>query len=495
MARARAPAPVLPCGDISVDVVVVGAGIVGTVAACLLKERGHKVALLDSGNAGHGVTGRSTAKVTAQHSTYLQRIERDHGPAAARTYAAANLAGVKLVADLARKYGLACDLERADSFVYALSDEGVSILEAERAAGNRAGLPMDMVQQTELPFPVEAALRLKDQYQFQPADFVGQLAAIVSGEGSFVLETCPVLDWTESRVVTKNGAIMGRCVIMATHLPLGRVGQFHAKTRPHMHPVLVVPVEPERVPAGMYISVDEPKRSLRSHRCRDGRTMLILSGPTYKHGNATAEMSALAELDAFAREHFGYSGGGYRWTNEDYTPRDGLPYVGWSGEAGRSLLVATGFDAWGLSNGAAAALILADLCDGQTNEWHSSFDASRHSLGGLGGLVSNASGVARDLLSGHLRNDPQLSSDAREGSIIDVEGRSAGIYRSQAGDLRAVSAVCTHMGCTLGWNPVDRTWDCPCHGSRFSADGLVTHGPATEPLSRISLSTVQEAEE
>lgn len=421
--------------------------------------------------------------MTAQHSTYLQRIEGDHGADAARAYVDANRAGVELVSDLARRQGLDCDLESADSCVYATTDDGLRQLEDERAAAQRAGLPMDLVGETELPYPVRGGLCLADQRQFQPADFVAQLAGTIQGEGSFLFEHSSVDQWDEESVRTAGGSVRARRVIMATHLPLGQVGQYYAHNTPHMHAVLALPVETGRSPAGMYISVDEPKRSLRTHRRHSGETMLILTGPTFKPGDAEAEERGFAELEEFARAHFGYSGGGYRWTNEDYSPRDRLPYVGWSGSAGKSLLVATGFDAWGLSNGAAAGLMLADACEERDNPWAAHFDASRHSLTGLGKLASNAAGFAREVVGGHVHKPPNAASAiAAEGEVVDVGGRAAGLYHSSGGELRAVSAVCTHMGCLVGWNPVDRTWDCPCHGSRFAHDGRVVHGPATEPL-------------
>lgn len=486
IARRSDPGPGPLHGDVDADVAIIGGGIVGIVAARILKDRGQRVVVVEAGRVGHGVTGRSTAKVTAQHSVYLQRIERDHGAEAARMYAEANRAGVDLISELTQRHNLACDLESADSWVYATSEDGVRQLEEEQAAAQRAGLPMEIVRETELPYPVLAGLRLADQRQFQPADFVAMLAATIPGDGSFVFEQSSVSNWDESSIGTPEGLVRARRVIMATHLPLGQVGQFYAHTSPHMHAVLVVPVEPDRAPSGMYISVGEPKRSLRSHRRATGETMLILTGPTFKHGDAAAEAAGFAELEDFAREHFGYAGGGYRWTNEDYSPRDKLPYVGWSGSAGKSLLVATGFDAWGLSNGAAAGLILADLCEERDNPWVNHFNASRHSLKGISELVSNAAGFAQELVGGHAHKPPTApSANAAEGEIVDVGGRAAGLYRCE-GELKAVSAVCTHMGCLVGWNPVDRTWDCPCHGSRFAEDGRVVHGPATEPLDAVS---------
>ena len=475
-------------GETTADFAIIGGGIVGIVAARLLKDRGHRVAVVEAGRVGHGVTGRSTAKVTAQHSTFLHRIERKHGAEAARAYAEFNRAGVGLIADLVQREGLSCDFEPADSFVYATTTEGREKLEEECATANNAGLPMEIVADAGLPYPIECALRLPDQAQFQPARFVAELAATLPGDGSAVFEDSRVIDWTKTEVRTDQGSISARHVIMATHLPLGQVGNFHACTSPHMHAVMAVPVAPERAPEGMHISIDEPKRSLRSHRAASGETFLILTGPTFKHGDAEAEAQGFGELAEFAREHFGYQGGGYRWANEDYTPSDGLPYIGWSGTAGESLLVATGFDAWGLSNGAAAALILADLCEGRDNGWARTFDASRHSLSGFGKSVVNTGKVTGELIGGHLRSDGDPAS-AEEGEIVELNGRAAGIYRGDDGTLRAVSAVCTHMGCKVGWNPVDRTWDCACHGSRFAADGGVIHGPAVERLAPVEWTT------
>ena len=473
-------------GEIDADVAIIGAGIVGAVAARLLKDRGQKVALIEAGRAGFGVTGGSTAKVTAQHATFVQSVEKDHGADAARTYADANRAGVNLVSELTRQHALPCDLEPADSWVYAVTDDGARELEREHEAAERAGLPMDLVENTELPWPVRAALCLRDQRQFQPADFVAQLAATIAGNGSFLFERSQVIDWNETEARTAGGVVRARRVIMATHLPLGMVGQFSAETRPHMHAVMAIPVDGGSAPRGMYISVDQPKRSLRSHRREGAPTMLILTGPTFTHGDASAEERGFAELDQFARQHFGYSGGGYRWTNEDYTPRDRLPYVGWSGSEGKSLLVATGFDAWGLSNGAAAGRILADLCEGRENPWATCFEASRHSLSGIGELARNAAGFVRELVGDHSHKPPESKArDAKEGAIVEIDGRAAGLYEVD-GQLKAVSAVCTHMGCLVGWNQVDQTWDCPCHGSRFAQDGAVIHGPATEALEPVA---------
>ena len=476
-------------GEISADVAIIGGGIVGVIAARLLADAGRSVALVEAGRIGQGVTGRSTAKVTAQHALKLHQIEEKHGADRSRAYADSNKAGVAMIAELVERHRLDCDFERADSFVYATSDEGVERIEQECAAARRAGLEMEIVAEAGLPFAIKQALRLRDQAQFHPSAFVSTLAATLPASGVKLFEHSPVTEWQDGFIETANGAVRAGATIMATHLPLGTVGQYYACTYPHMHAVMAVPVEHGRAPPGMYISADEPTRSLRRHSRGAENTVLILTGPRYTHGDADGEQAAFEKLEEFARAHFGWRGGGWRWTNEDYAARDGLPYVGWEGAAGKSLLVATGFDAWGLSNGAVAARILADLVEGRDNRWSACFDASRHSLTGLGTLAANAAKTTGGLVRGHLQSHSGASLPDRPGeaALVEVDGKVAGVFRDDGERLHAVSAVCTHMGCMVGFNPVDRTWDCPCHGSRFGLDGKVLHGPATEPLPQVQL--------
>ena len=488
------PFPTLT-GPLEVDVAVIGGGIVGVMAARLLKDRGQRVAVIEACEVGRGVTGRSTAKVTAQHALFLSRIEERHGQEAASCYAEANRAGVALIAELVARHGIACAFEPAPAIVYATTDDGAERIRAEAEAARRAGLAMQLAEDAGLPYPVTAALRLDGQYSFHPVHFVAGLAATIPGDGSHVFEQTRVTSWDDTGVETARGRISARRVIMATHLPLGQVGQFHAHNAPHMHAIIAARVDRASAPQVMAISADEPKRSVRSHRDPDGAAMLIATGPTFKHGDADAEVKAFADLEAFAAEHFGAGEPVFRWTNEDYTPRDGLPYVGWSGSNGDSPLVATGFDAWGISNGAAAAAILADLATGRDNAWAATFDASRHSAKGLGTMVAEGLEVAKDLVGGHLAPHSGNAREIKPGkaAIVEIAGRATGIYRDESGRPHAVSAVCTHMGCLLGWNPVDRSWDCSCHGSRFATDGAVLHGPAIEPLEAVRIEQEEPA--
>ena len=471
-------------GEIEVDVAIVGGGMVGVTLARLLKDRGISFALVEARRVGEEVTGKSTAKITSQHNIAYTKIAQKFGEDGARIYAEANEAGLRTIVELADRHGLDCSLERRPAFTYTRDAKRAGEIEKEVELARRLGLPASLTRETGLPFEVAAAMRWDDQAQFHPVRYVKGLAATLAGDGGHVFEQSRVTDWAANCVSTEAGKVTARHIVMATHLPLGQTGFFYAETHPKMHPVVMGRVEAARVPPGMYISVETPRHSVRGHRDEEGQDWVICTGPSFKHGHVDEEREAFAEIERFAAENFG-AGADYRWTNEDYTPIDHAPFVGWSSRGPGACLVATGFNGWGISNGAAAAILLADLATGHENPWTELFDARRvKPIAGGPEFVRNNAEVAADLLSGYLARKPgDLDALAPgEAAILKIDGDNVAAYRDPEGHLHAVSAVCTHMGCILGWNETDRSWDCPCHGSRFGLDGDVIHGPAVEPL-------------
>ena len=472
-------------GEISVDVVVIGGGLVGTITARLLKDQGLKVALVEAKSVGQEVTGKSTAKITSQHNLVYTRLKRQFGMDGARTYAEANEAGLRKILALAADHQLATDVEVKPAYTYTLLNEHVGSIEEEVQLARELGLPASLVTETGLPFAVRAAMRWSDQAQFHPVKFVAGLSATIPGEGCHVFEQSRVLEWDSNRVVTAEGAVTATHVVMATQLPLGKVGTYYAQNYPHMHPVIAGRADPRRIPEGMYINVEQPRHSLRSHRPVEGDPFLVFTGPAYKPGHADEARKAFAEIESFARDHFGVDAA-YRWTNEDYTPMDGRPFIGWSSRRKGGLLVATGFDAWGISNGAAAAMIIADLVAERENPWVDFFDAGRLDVvHGAGKFVKGNAAVAAELIGNRLTSKPEGIDALRPGesAVLKIDGENMAVFRDEAGDVHRVSAACSHLGCLVGWNEIDRTWDCPCHGSRFNLNGDVIHGPATRRLS------------
>jgi Rieske Fe-S protein len=245
----------------------------------------------------------------------------------------------------------------------------------------------------------------------------------------------------------------------------------------------------------MYISVEQPRHSTRGHRDDEGADWMIFTGPSFSHGEVDKERESFADLEAFARDHFGVAAD-YRWTNEDFQSVDHVPYVGWSSSLRDGYLVATGFNAWGFTNGTAAAILIADLIQERDNPWLKLFDATRiKPLASAKDFTTGNAAVAAHLVGGYLGSKPHSFDNLAPGeaAILKVDGHNVAGYRDETGTLHARSAVCTHMGCIVGWNETDRSWDCPCHGSRFALDGSVIHGPAVKPLQAVDAKETAEA--
>ena len=470
-------------GDLAVDVAVIGGGIVGVTTARLLKDRGVKVAVIEARRVGREVTGRSTAKMSSQHgSSRYQTLERKFGEERARLYAEAQEAGIRRISELAAEHGLEADIEPMPAYVYTRDESYVSQLEKEVEVAQRLGLPATLTRDTGLPFDVLAAMRWDGQAQFHPVKYVAGLASTLPGDGCHVFENSRALDWEPNRVVTDRGTVSARHVVMATNLPLGQIGMYYATNNPKAEPVIAAPIR--RVPPGMYKNAESPGHSIRTHKGANGQVYGIVAGTHFKPGHPDDEQRWMRDIERWLTENFDAGPIEYRWVNEDYTPMDGAPFIGWSSSSD-GYLVATGFDAWGISNGTVAAMIIADLATGKENRWLDVFDATRiKPVAGASEFVKENVAVAAHLIGGYLGSKAKSYDELKPGeaAILKIDGDNVAAFRDEQGKVHAVSAVCTHMGCLVGWNETDRTWDCPCHGSRFELSGEVIHGPATAPL-------------
>ena len=467
---------------LDVDVAIIGGGIVGITTARMLKDKGLTVAVIEARRVGRQVTGKSTAKVTTQHALRYKTLKSKFGQERTQLYADANEAAMREIERLIREYQIDCDFETKAAFVYTCQEKLVDELKDEAEVAKSLGLPASVVEEIGLPFEVRAALRFDGQAQFHPTKYVASLAATIPGDGCHVFEHSRVVSWEPTRIETEQGSVNARHVVMATHLPLGQVGFYYAEVHPHAEPVIAAPIG--RGADGMYLSVEQPVHSFRTHT-RDGSTFGIATGPSFKPGDTDKERESFDEIERWLTETFDAGPIAYRWVNEDYGSMDSMPFVGWSSSSDDRYLVATGFGAWGISNGTAAGIILADLAAGETNPWLEAFDATRIKpiAGGPRFLAENL-GVASHLIGGYLSRHPKSFDALAPGQalILKIDGRNLAAFRDEKGNVHAVSAVCSHMGCLVGWNENDRTWDCPCHGSRFELDGTVLHGPAIRPL-------------
>ena len=315
------------------------------------------------------------------------------------------------------------------------------------------------------------------------------LAALVPGDGSHVFEHTRATGVSEGRpcrVETTGAQLVAGAVVVATHFPILDRGLYFARMHPERSYALGVRVRGE-TPQGMYISADEPTRSIRSHPLPDGE-VLIVGGEGHKTGQGGDTAERYRTLERFAREHWDVESIEYQWASQDNESVDHVPYVGKLAPVSRRIYTATGFKKWGLAQGVAAGLILEDLILGRANPWADLYDPARMKpLASAKDFVLENANVAKRFVGDRLtKRGGRDAEDLQpgEGDIVELNGEKVAGFRDEDGALHAVSTLCTHLGCQLNWNSGDRSWDCPCHGSRFSPDGDVLHGPAVRPLAR-----------
>jgi glycine/D-amino acid oxidase-like deaminating enzyme/nitrite reductase/ring-hydroxylating ferredoxin subunit len=477
--------------DVEVDVAVVGAGITGITAAVLLKRAGKTVALLDSKRIVRGATGYTTAKVTSGHGVVYTQLADTFGEEGARIYAESNQAAIERIAELGA--GADCDFERKDNYVVAEKPEDREQVEQEAHTMRKLGLPASFVTETPLPYDVAGAVKLENQAQFHPRKYLLGLAETVPGDGSHVFENTRAhfVNQSEPCVVeTDHANVRASDVILATHLPFMDRGLFFARAHPHRSYAVAAPIDPAHAPDGMFINAGIPTRSVRT--IRDGDRLLIQTGGQgHKPGlPGEDEAERYDVLAAFLREHWPEAGPvEYRWSTQDYMSVDRVPFVGGLSLRSKHVFVATGFNKWGMTSGTVAAEILSDAVLGRENPWASLYDSKRLDLRASAPKLVKENVQAgllffkQRLARGEKRSPDELASG--EGALLNVGGLKRAVYKDDAGEVHVLSPVCRHLWCYVEWNEAERTWDCPCHGSRYTGDGRVIEGPSVQDLRRI----------
>ena len=474
-------------GDLEVDVAVIGAGITGITTAYLLKAMGKRVALLEMKRAVRGATGYTTAKITSGHNLIYAALEKRFGSEGARTYAEANEAAIARIRSLAEELAVECDLETTANYAYAESADSVQRIKDEVEAATRAGLAATFMTETSLPFPIAGAIRIDDQAQFHPRKYLLPLLERVDGDGSHVFEETRVRDvrYGDPCIVeSERGFVRARDVVLATHLPFEDKSLLFAKAHPQRSYAVAAPIAEGSAPDGMFISVDRPTRSVRTTP-HDGGLLLIVGGEGHKTGQADDTWEPYGRLERWARERFGVGDLPYRWATHDYASVDDVPFVGRAVPWGAHVWLATGYGKWGMTNGTAAAMLLADLITGRENRWESFFSPNRLRSYATRSFLSENANVARRFVADRVALPGRETLEALEpgdGAVVRIEGETIAVSRSEAGLLTALSPRCTHLSCFVAWNRAEQSWDCPCHGSRYLADGTVIEGPAVEDL-------------
>lgn len=412
-------------GDLKTDVLIIGGGITGILCAYMLKNSGVDCVLCEQDELCSGITKNTTAKITLQHGLIYGKMLRRFGLEKTQSYIAAQTEALSKYREIAKS--IECDFESKPSFVYSRTAYGRAKLERETAALERLGCKARFLETTELPLSVTGAVRVDGQAQFHPL----KLAFGLAGELS-VYEHTKILSLAPGAAITPYGKISARHIIVATHFPfLNKHGFYFLKL--YQHRSYVIALKSAARLSGMYVDENEKGLSFRN-----AGELLLLGGGSHRTGK---KGGAWGELSDFAKEHYGKAVEVYRWATQDCMTLDSIPYIGKYSNRTQNLYVATGFNKWGMSSAMVAAILLSDMVEGKKNEWASVFSPSRSIL------------------------HPQLAVN---------------ILETAKSILTPTVPRCSHLGCALKYNKEEHSWDCPCHGSRFSEDGKLLDNPATE---------------
>ncbi|MFH8798546.1 FAD-dependent oxidoreductase [Streptomyces sp. NPDC017936] len=492
------PAPPLE-GPLTVDVAVVGAGVAGLSTAWELARRGRSVAVLEAHRIAAGVTGHTTAKLSAQHTLVYDRLRRTRGREAARLYARSQTDAIRHAAQTAVELGVDCEWEDTDAYTYAEDPARTDELKTEAEAAREAGLPAEYVTGTDLPFPVAGAVRVTGQAQFHPRKYLLAVADDIRRLGGTIHEHSRVtgLDEGEPCELTVESPasttkVTARSVVVATHYPVFDRALLFTRLSPRRELVLTAPLDADRAPRGMYITQEQNTRSVRTAPLPDGRRLLIVTGEHFTPGTGGDVEERFERLAAWATDRFGDLSFSHRWATQDNDSTDSVPLVGPLHPGSRHAYVATGFGGWGMSTGIMAGRLLSERITGRDCAWSDLYDPRRIASVVREGaaFLKQQADAARHFVGDRLPSATGPSVDEiapGDGAVVHVSGERRAVHRDESGQLHAVSARCTHLGCLVAFNRAERAWECPCHGSRFDVQGKVIQGPAQQPLERKEL--------
>ncbi|WP_280195886.1 FAD-dependent oxidoreductase [Nocardia farcinica] len=469
------------------DTLVVGAGLVGLATALLLAQSGREVSVLEARRVGAGTTGASTAKVSLLQGTRGSTIAQRHGTATLSRYVAANRDGLDWLLHFCADHDI--DVQRVPAYTYAQDESELSSVRAEFEATRAVGLPTELVDELDVPFPAHGAVRLAEQAQLDPMAVLAALAAEVEAHGAPIYESTRAQalrhDGGQIVVRTEHGDVSATNVVVATGTPIFDRGGFFARLTAQRSYLAAFRVPgPVPVPHEMYISAGQPSRSLRYHPTADG-DLLLVGGSGHEVGRTRSEAAHVEQVLDWTRRWFPGAEPLYRWSAQDYHPVSELPYVGPLLPGQDGVLVASGFAKWGMTNGAAAALALAGRLTGKTPAWAGTLATWQPGeLKSLGSGVQVNAAVAQHMSTGWLRllGNSGTTVPPEGCGRVERHGLHPTAVSTVDGVTHEVSAVCSHLYGIVHWNDAERSWDCPLHGSRFAPDGSVLEGPATKPL-------------
>jgi glycine/D-amino acid oxidase-like deaminating enzyme/nitrite reductase/ring-hydroxylating ferredoxin subunit len=475
--------------NVHVDVCIIGAGIAGLSTAYLLSEAGKSVAVIDDGPLGSGMTQMTTGHLVNMHDDRYFEVEKLHGSEGARLAAESHTAAIEKIDAIVRKENIDCDFARLDGYLFLAEGDSIATLDRELDAAHRAGLS-GVRSADRAPFGVWSTgpcLHFPDQAQFHPLKYLAGLARAVERAGGRIYcgsHADHVEGGVPGVVHVGRHVVTGDAIVVASNVPINDRLAIHPKQAPYMTYVIAARVPRASLPKALAWDTGDPYHYIRIHPLEDA-DLLIVGGEDHKTGQAQDAPERHARLERWARERFPMMGQvEYAWGGQVMEPMDYLAFIGRNPMDHDNIFVVTGDSGMGLTHGTIAGMLLTDLIFERRNPWTMLYDPSRVRVRAAAEFARENSNVALQYADWLTGGDVASVSDIpRDGGAIMRRGlEKVAVYRDAEGALHERSAVCTHLGCIVHWNASEKTWDCPCHGSRYSPHGEVINGPANKPL-------------
>lgn len=474
------------------DITIIGGGITGLTTALLLQRSGKKCILVENHTIGFGTTGGTTAHINSFFDTSYKQIEDKFGEESAKMVFQAAGYAVQLIKDNIHSLNIECQFEYRNAFLFSKNKKQTDELEKIIEASMKAGLSISYTDKIPVNTHFEKAAIIPNQAQFHPVRYIYALAKKFEEEGGIILQNCLMEsfdDEVQLLVNTSKGTIQSRQMVLATHIPPG-INLLHFRCAPYRSYVLAVHLKNNEYPESLVYDLDEPYHYYRSYEI-ENRKFLIFGGEDHKTGHNGNAMEHFAKLENYLKNHFEIESIPFKWSSQYYEPADGLPYIGKFPGHSENIFVATGFSGNGMTYSHVAAKELTGLILTGESTYGKLFDPGRiKPVAGFANFVKENADVIKEFIAKRVSAEKVESFGEipdGEGKIIKYEGDLIGFYKSTNGVVNAIDPVCTHARCIVQWNNAEHTWDCPCHGARYSTDGTVLTGPSSIKLDNINI--------
>lgn len=437
--------------------------------------------------------GNSTAKITSQHGLFYDYLLQSQGKELAKQYLDANEQAIKNIEQIIKSENIECEFEKQDAYVYTAQETELEKIKKEVEAVNSLGMEAEFVEKISLPIKALGAIRFKNQAQFNPCKYAQGLVSRMKNQ-VYVFENTKVIDvkdkGKEYEIIAENGnKVTAKYVVLATHYPIiNAPGYYFLKMYQSMSYAIAVETEQELFD-GMYISSENPVISFRTIKNGD-KQLVVIVGNDHKTGEKKDLSENYNSLEKKAKQIYPDSKIMYRWCTEDCISLDKIPYIGEFSTLMPNVYVATGYKKWGITTSDVAANIIVDKILGKENQYEEVFKSTRlKPVKNYQEMSNMLKETVNSLVVEKFKVPKEKLKDVQngEGAIIEIDDKKVGVYRNEKGEIFAIKPVCSHLGCELSWNNLEKTWDCPCHGSRFTYDGKSIYEPSIKALEKIQI--------